>query len=305
MSEIAILIVVYKRLNNLEKLITSLQDSNNEILVYVDFDDYHSAENKAVISCVKKFTSSRVVTSTINVKNVGPGFAVPEAIRWGFQYANYLLVIEDDCEIGTKALQYFRSTQHLINSRIKVISGRAAWNEGALARPKKILTLTNYALTNGWLVSYDAWNDLSLYLSKKISVIKIAKYLLLHPFNALPLLFFYSACLINSKTERKAWDCYIILQMILENYYAINPDLTCISTGGIDEIATNTKINKLEQSTYIALASEKSPSSVLNCDQNFINSNNRHIEKNLYRIKTYHLLSPLKAWLRTFKYNSI
>jgi len=305
MSEIAILIVVYKRVNNLEKLITSLKYSNNEILVYVDFDDDHSAANQAVISCVKKFTSSRVVISTINVRNVGPGFAVPEAIRWGFQYANYLLVIEDDCEIGTNALQYFTNTQHLIDSRVKVISGRAAWNEEALARPKKILTLTNYALTNGWLVSYDSWNDLSLYLSKKISIIKIAKYLLFNPFNVLPLLFFYSACLINSNTERKAWDCYIILQMILENYYAINPDLTCISTGGIDEIATNTKINKLAPNTYIALASEKSPSYVLNSDKNFINSNNRHIEKNIFRIKTYHLFSPLKSWFRIFKYKSI
>jgi hypothetical protein len=304
MSQYAVLIIVYKRLNNLEKLITNLQKSNRDILVYVDYADCYSPENQAVISCVRQFTESGVITSKINTSNVGPGYAIPEAVQWGFNFANYLLVLEDDCEIGINALEYFTNTQSLIDQNIKIISGRAAWDEEAPSRPKEILTLTNYALTNGWLVSIDSWSDLSVYLSRKIRLVVIAKKILFNPSRALPLLFFYSACLVNMKTERKAWDCFIVLQMILENYYAVNPDLSCISTGGIDEFATNTKIKLSETNSYISFAGNNPPSYLLNRDKNFIKSTNKQIERNLYMIKFFHLLSPLNSWFKTFKYKS-
>lgn len=304
MSQYAVIIIVYKRITNLEKLITNLQKSKRDILVYVDYDDYGSPENQAVISYVRQFTELGVITSKINVRNVGPGYAIPEAVQWGFNFANYLLVLEDDCEIGINALEYFTNNQYLIDQKIKIISGRAAWDMEAPSRPKEILTLTNYALTNGWLVSADSWSDLSIYLSRKIRLVDIAKNILFNPSRALPLLFFYSACLVNMKTERNAWDCFIVLQMILENYYAVNPDMSCISTGGIDEFATNTKIKLSEKISYISFASNSPPAHLLNRDEYFIKSTNKQIERNLYKIKFFHLLSPLNSCFKIFKYKS-
>jgi hypothetical protein len=161
MKKYAVLLIVYKRYHNLEHLITILTKSNIRIYAYVDIDDNSSKENLNAISIVKKYTDLGQIASHINKRNLGAGSAIPKAIDWVFNHEDYVLVIEDDCELGDHALEYFENSINYLSAQVKIISGRSAYAETDKFRPINKLTLTNYSLTNGWLTSRKSWQNIS------------------------------------------------------------------------------------------------------------------------------------------------
>lgn len=302
MKKYAVLLVVYKRYHNLEHLITILTKSNIRIYTYVDIDDNSSKENLNAISIVKKYTDLGQITSHINNRNLGAGTAIPNAINWVFNHEDYLLVIEDDCELGDHALDYFENSINYLRDQVKIISGRSAYAETDKNRPIKKLTLTNYSLTNGWLTSRESWQNISRRVESGVNFRLYVLTVLRNPLKTLPLSYFYAACLINMSAKRFAWDCFVIFEMLAKNYYSVNPDLTCITTKGIDEFASNTIGASYHSRTHIALSSEFSPSSFLDTNRKCIKSNNTFIKKNIYKIKWYHLFSPIKSCFKTRRY---
>ena len=303
MKKFAILIIVFKRPDKLETKIRQLLYFGYPLYIYVDFDNQNSPENKKVISIINDLKNRYKFSYHINKKNIGPGYAVPAAIDWAFKSEENLLILEDDCELGNHALQYFENAQNYINGDIKIVSGRSAWNEDSNSRPNGILTLTNYPLTNGWLVSKIAWKEISIYLNDGVNFYEIIKIFLKSPTKLIPLSFFYSACILNTRSNRKAWDCFVALKMISQNYFSVNPDLTLITTRGIDEVASNTFYENYVDCDAIALASIHPPGVNLDRDKNLIELNNLYIENVIYSMKCYHLFSPIKSWFKIFKYN--
>jgi GR25 family glycosyltransferase involved in LPS biosynthesis len=302
MKKYAVLLIVYKRYHNLEHLITTLTKSNIRIYAYVDIDDNSSKENLNAISLVKKYTDLGQIASHVNKRNLGAGSAIPKAIDWVFNHEDYVLVFEDDCELGDHALEYFENSINHLSDQVKIISGRSAYAETDKFRPINKLTLTNYSLTNGWLTSRESWQNISRRIE---SGVKFRLYLLTvlrNPVKTLPLSYFYAACLMNMGVKRFAWDCFVTFEMLAKNYYSVNPDLTCITTKGIDEFASNTIGASYHSRNHIALSSEFSPSSFLDTNRKYIKSNNTFIKKNIYNIKWYHLFSPIKSCFKTRRY---
>jgi hypothetical protein len=302
MTNFAILIVAFRRPNELVELVESLSGSGKKVYVYVDFDENLSVENQEVIQFAKRLQTLGAVNCFINSKNVGVGRAVPTAINWSLETENNILVLEDDCELGEHALSYFSNTLELISGDVVIVSGRSAWPEEGASACYSRLTLTNLPLTNGFLVSKQSWELISRSLENpKISsryLISVIK----DPRRILVLNFFYSACLINDRIDAKAWDCFIVFEMLVSNFFSVNPNLSAVTTRGIDDVASNTKLTNFESFEYIVKASSNKPSEVLDKGRSSIKLTNRQVSKKIYNVKIQNLFSPLKSWLKIFKY---
>jgi hypothetical protein len=302
MTYLAVLIVAYRRPKELLNLVESLSGTHIKIYVYVDYDENNSSENQEVLQIAKSLQITGVITCWINSENVGVGRAVPSAIDWSLESEDYILVLEDDCELGEYALSYFLNSRHLISGKIAIVSGRSAWSELVNSPVLDCLTLTNLALTNGFLVSKQSWTRISRSLVHPKLGRRYLISILSNPRNFLVLSYMYSACLVNTKISMKAWDCFIVFEMLVSSYYSVNPNLSTISTRGIDHVASNTKIHDSKGLEYVVRASRGQPSTKIDMSRNSIILTNRQISRNIYGVKIQNLFSPIKSWLKIFKY---
>jgi GT2 family glycosyltransferase len=69
MTNFAILIIAFRRPNELVELVNSSSGSGNKVYVYVDFDENLSAENQEVIQIAKKLQTLGKVKCLINSNN--------------------------------------------------------------------------------------------------------------------------------------------------------------------------------------------------------------------------------------------
>lgn len=302
MTYLAVLIVAYRRPKELLSLVESLSGSHKKIYVYVDYDENKSSENQEVLQIAKSLQITGVITCWINSENVGVGRAVPSAINWSLESEDYILVLEDDCELGEYALSYFSNSRDLISGKVAIVSGRSAWSELVNSPVRDRLTLTNLALTNGFLVSKQSWTRVSRSLAHPKLGRRYLISILSNPRNFLVLSYMYSACLVNTKISMKAWDCFIVFEMLVSSYYSVNPNLSTISTRGIDHVASNTKIHDSKSLEYVVRASRDQPSTKIDMSRNSIILTNRQISRNIYGVKIQNLFSPIKSWLKIFKY---
>ena len=302
MNDYVILIIAFRRPNELRSLIQSSSVSGRKVYVYVDFDESLSKENQEVIQIVKSLQLNGIITCLVNSKNMGVGRAVPLAISWSLETEGHVLVLEDDCELGEHALNYFSKAQAFIAGKVAIVSGRSAWAEEDKSVIHKRLTLTNLPLTNGFLVSKRSWEKISQSLVNPNLGRRFLTSTLERPRYILELSYLYSACVSNSKIAMKAWDCFIAFEMLASDLYSVNPNISTITTRGIDDVASNTKISNGEYSEYIVLASNLEPSEILDKSQNSLLITNRQISRNIYKVKIHNLFSPIKSWLKICKY---
>ena len=302
MSKYAVLIVAYRRPREFINLIESLKNSDKKIYAYIDFDENLSFENQEVIRIGRNFQNKGVIVCEVNSENRGVGLAVPSAIDWALKTEEQILVLEDDCELGKHALSYFSECADFISGNVVMVSGRSAWPENYQTSRNELLTLTNLPLTNGFLISRQSWKLMSKsFVHPKLGsryIVSIFK----NPSNLLIMSFVYSACIFNAKTSLKAWDCFIAFEMLVSNYYSVNPNFSTISTRGLDHVASNTKTENFNHIDYVALASDNKPSFYLDKSANSTSSTNYEIIKNIYGVRIQNLFSPTKSWFKIFKY---
>lgn len=302
MSDYGVLIVAYRRPKELSELIESLIPTGKSIYVYVDLDEKTSIENQEVIKVAEKFHKSAAIIRKVNLRNEGVGHAVPSAITWSLEYEENILVLEDDCELGAHALEYFDNSKKYISGKVVIVSGRSAWSEKYSNQLHHHLTLTNFALTNGFLISKDSWRVISRTLVDQRLEIRFVISAFKRPRNFLSLSYFYAACKLNSKIEMKAWDCFIVFEMLASNLHSLNPNYSAITTRGIDQVASNTKKNEWQTVEYVVKASEIKPSNQLNHSRKALLETNYEISKKIYKCNFRHLFSPMKAWVKIFIY---
>lgn len=305
MHDFVILIVAYRRPQNLRKLMNYALNLGLKPFIYVDYDEFGSPENTEVIDLVKYATQENLIYSKINNLNIGVGRAVPDAINWVMSIEQKVLVLEDDCVPTANAYHYFLNASGYLKDEVKIVSGRAAWSEKSKGKPQGFLTLTNYPLTNGWLVGKDSWKEISYLLDCKLSVINLLRTVHSRPRKLLPVSYFLAACMRNSGSGRRAWDCFIVLAMISNDYLAVNPDYTCVATHGLDSVASTTTPKAGSQSDVIIESSTAPPGRELNPGKVYIQINNNYIKSNIYRIRLRHLLSPAKALFKILLYKAM
>lgn len=292
-DKVPVLIACYLRPSNLQAILEIISESPRRVYIQIDYPPLQFMNlHLEILSTINSFTTKLEIVTKINPENLGVQFAVPFAIDWVLGIESSVLVLEDDCIPNQSALAFFDESISLISGKVVLISGRCP----SVEVEKSELSLSNYALTNGWLVTKQSWDLIrpTFRIPNIREVITSTNTL----FRYLPFSFFLAACISVNRGKSKAWDCFILLRMIVNNYYSISPDKSCITVLGVDEYASNTKPGLRNVNEIYSVASTKAPSSKVDVSKRYRKETNRTFIREVYNIRWFHIFSPIKALLK-------
>lgn len=292
----AILIIGYERPENVDLILSSLEQYQNSIYLFIDLDEFHtSAMNALMIERAKSLTNRENLSIFIAEENYGVGGAVPAALNWVFNFEESVIVLEDDCVPNEFTIPYLSNmllqTRH--DKSIMLVSGSNPLSE---ARRDLESSLSSFPLIWGWAIWRDNWSRMAPYIQKDVRLPTILSKLISKPKKILAISFFTAAYLRSRSGITKAWDCNLALGMLLENYHGIVPNENTITNIGNDSVASHTKLKS--DSPEIITASGRKPSEVIGTNIRIIDS---VISTEIYNLRTRHLLSPLKAAIQILR----
>jgi hypothetical protein len=167
-SELAALIVAYKRSSNLKLIIQECLSSNiHKIYIAIDGPaDKASLEN--ITDCIsvahefKKLHPHRIFTKFSEV-NLGAAVSILSGCSWIFSREDFAVVIEDDCLPTKDFFSWVRQSEKILfkDPRVFIISG----NQFAPVNlTGNIPSLSKYPLTWGWATSKYKWDIMASYI---------------------------------------------------------------------------------------------------------------------------------------------
>jgi len=293
----SVLIVCYLRPKNLDAILSLLNGANRKIYIFLDKAPSnlgHITESiKEVISSHKNLEIAVIEARD----NCGVGKAVPIAIDQVLQLENKVIVLEDDCIPNEFALEYFDYFSKYLEEKVVMVSGRSSRKSNADVYTNSRVTYCSYPLINGWLVGQEGWNRINP-LQSKFCFTKCLFWLIRHPERILVFCFFWAAVIRVRSGQLRAWDSLIAFRMLVDGLLSINPDRTCVTVLGVDEVASNTKILKSTVSEVYLEADKLAPSHFLDKSHESRRNADQQIESGIYNVNFLNFLSPLWALLR-------
>jgi hypothetical protein len=230
-------------------------------------------------------------------ENCGVDKAVPIAIDQVLQNENKVIVLEDDCIPNEFALEYFDYFSKYLEEKVVMVSGRSSRTSTADGFANSRVTYCSYPLINGWLVSQEGWKRINP-LQSEFFFRKCLVWLIRHPAKILVFCYFWAAVIRVRSGQLRAWDSLIAFRMLVDDLLSINPDRTCVTVLGVDEVASNTKIIKTTVSEVYLEADKLAPSHFLDNSHESKRNADHQIESGIYRVNFLNLLSPFWALLR-------
>lgn len=156
---IPVLIVGYKRVEEIKKLVLSCIDSGAN-QVYIAIDGAKSGENKLASQYVQIFDSLRVDFPSIKFlfwmreENLGSATSVITAIDWAFQSETELAVLEDDLVISPNLLKYFTKNINQLSTKKLMITGSNVFTD--FFHESRVGS-THFPVVWGWATTKDNW----------------------------------------------------------------------------------------------------------------------------------------------------
>lgn len=294
----SLLVVAYRRPVLLAQMLDHIPESIEKIYVFIDRSPTLDKLNQDVMTVLEKYSAlDNRIRFRIAERSLGPGKSIPTAIQWGFESANNLLVLEDDCLPTTSGYEYFSKNGKLLTKGY-LICGTSPFDFKKNKSTQKSLTLSRYALISGWMVNKETWEKLNIQSVLKKSYFEILKKICFAPNLYLPASFFYASVIRVRRGEISAWDSALCLSMILNNVKALIPNVTLVDNLGLDSVASNTKAMDEDSSNIYNGASKEMPSDEYDFSRRAQNRTNHAIEYGIYGMKLRNLLSPLISTLR-------
>lgn len=269
--------------------------------IYIFIDGYSqgvSELHEEVINIANKYSKIKNVFVRVEDYNIGAQAAVLEAVTWALGLEDNVIVLEDDSTLNENSLRYFDRNQYLLeNGSIKILSGRSINGLSTLIdNSKQKLFVASFPLTNGWSVNRDSWKLLTV-TAKRMEILGAIFRLIYKQIYTFNVFCFFAAGYyrFRNKIGKTGWDSMIAFNFIIFNYKCIIPSVNVIGNNGCDNVASNTTYQNEEiKEDFIELG---------NFNDNFILMRDRDLEKKvdslitkeIYEVKKYHILSPLKA----------
>jgi hypothetical protein len=125
------------------------------------------------------------------------------------------------------------------------------------------------------------------------------KKIVFHPSLAIELCYFLAADLRARAGKLEAWDCSLALYMLLEDKKAIIPNEACVSNVGGDQFASH-QMDVSGESRVVTSYADVPPSTILSTEVKLRKKLEKIIEKKIYGMRFYHLLSPIKFIAQEF-----
>lgn len=287
-----VLIICFRRPNNLEVIVRACDDEKRDIYIFVDKCDNYDELNTEVCGLANQYAkSSQRIKVKISEKNLGVRFAVPTAIDWALESCENLIVLEDDCIPNQYALDYFDKSIKLINHETVIVSG------STLPKfPDKLsgfIYESAYPLIWGWGLTKNSWAKIRpdyAFVWKEV-LLSILKY----PNRAIPILFFYAAVIRVNRGLLNAWDSPVALRMLIGNYKSVIPDNSVISNVGLDEVASHFETTSTNPERAVTNYGNRLPSMTKNLNRKLSRELDKEIRNQIYEMKFRHVLSPLKS----------
>lgn len=156
---IPVLIVGYKRVEEVKKLVLSCIDSGANH-VYIAIDGAKGGEKKLEPQYLQIFDSLKVDFPSIKFliwireENLGSATSVITAVDWAFQSETELAILEDDLVISPNLLPYFTENINQLSSKKLMITGSNVFTD--FFKESRV-GLTHLPVVWGWATNKDNW----------------------------------------------------------------------------------------------------------------------------------------------------
>jgi hypothetical protein len=294
----AVLIVAFARPANLLQILSVLEPLEFEIYLFVDTSQgKHEALNAETVKIAREIESDDRIRVRVSTSNLGVGKAVPAGIRWAFEHVDELFILEDDCIPSLEFFEYATRFSKHLNAKIRMISGTNLIPVSKRTTSLGTSSFSSYPSIWGWFTNAESWKYLSKYTEHLPSPFTILGCFFRRPSKILSVSFFYAASIRVYRQETSAWDCQVALAMLIHDYVSILPSRNMIQNIGADSVSShdmkvnNPNSNVVANFQFLAAQAENQ----LDADKKF--QNDRLLEREVYKIRIRHILSPLKSWI--------
>ena len=292
-----VLIVCYLRPQKLRNILEGLVGSTRAIYVFIDkAPDSHRELNDEVRKIANEYSAILNIKIESPLENLGVELGVPSGIDWAIRFENEIIIIEDDCLPTSYAYEYFDKVICKLEGEVVIACGTSP-NTNLSNSSSHSLTLGSYPLIWGWCTTAENWKRLRVSIGGPPPHKRIFKFLIKYPSKLVSVCYFYSASIRIHRNRMKAWDSLVALEMILSQFKAIIPNQTLVSNSGFDHQAHHF-FQTPETSGEVVSQAVEGPASE-SFDFSFVSmtETDKNIEKNIYKMKLRHSLSPIKALL--------
>jgi hypothetical protein len=289
-EKLPVLVVAFCRSRNLYEILNSLIGEDRRVYVVIDkATDRFVKENKEVISCAKSFEDKLNLRIRVNEENAGVKMGVPNAVEYVLTEEFSCIVLEDDCLADNLALNFFDSMATNLKENICLVTGDSPWFKDEV----DVNTVSTYPLIWGWATNRPQWNKLKIFVNQPAPWKVAFKTLCRKPNLAIPIAFFLASQIRIEKEKLQAWDCSLALSMILQDLKCIIPSTRLTSNIGNDEFAHHTLSQKSVRTETVSMG--RRITERVSYEEKLEHITDAAIQKRIYKMKWFHLMSPLKA----------
>lgn len=283
-SDVAVLVVAYRRSSNLETILKSCLE-NNYTNLYVALDAPKNPEAKEDVEACKNSLRAFGVRNNLNIKskiadtNLGCSISVLTACDWAFSKESFVIVIEDDCLPTQEFFNFVNDGKEVMasNPQIGMVGGSQF---APLEVTSDTWSLSDYPLIWGWATSRDRWHEIRrsyLSLGKNLNRGCFASYS--------EFIYWWAGTRRALSGFVDAWDTPLVYVFRTLELKVLLPGRNLIVNVGNDFAATHTKAESLllnlETGSYHKSNSQPLDNRVLNKWQ----------RRKLFRISPRHILS--------------
>ena len=245
------------------------------------------------------FTSA-TRSSEIYSSHLGPGKAMLRALDWVFQYEEIVLVLEDDVFPNKHAEGYWELVKDIVSSSYVLATSRSPFRDQKISNHLNS-GLSKYALTNGWIVSRQIWEDFQSHQNKSL-LNEFIKFIVKQPLLVRTEHFFFlAAAILGRRGIVPAWDSQFIFFVLLNKIKTITPNKSCVEIRGVDAVASNTLTNSKTIDEIFWRADDLPPATYFSNDELTNSIYDKEIKSKIYNIRWWHIFSPIKSLLRILK----
>ncbi len=233
-----VLIVGFKRYNNILKLLLDLKSSGIS-KVYLALDGILETDldaRRKFLADLEAFDreSGCIVEKWIRPKNLGPAVSIITAIDWFFSKEESGVILEDDLEIGSSAMPFFQKglREFREDLQVGIIAGSNYWDHA----PNKSCW-SRFPITWGWATWKNRWEELrQVFFFSELDFLESGK---------LSERLFWKVGLHRCLSgDQDAWDIPFASYFRNTSKVCVFPPVNLISNTGVDEFAGNTLENK-------------------------------------------------------------
>lgn len=289
-TELNVLIIGYKRIRNVKRSIMKLSEYGaQEIFVALDYSNEADIRSQQ-IQLQEEMRDRTNVHFWLRKTNAGVAAGVITAIDWFFSNVESGAILEDDLEFDVGFLHFM--TQGLrayeFVSEVLMLSANRYSPQSDCGT-----TACNYPQIWGWATWRSQWGI----IRGLITEVSLGNRL----FNPLKKqeAFFWSGAIRVSEGFIDTWDLPLALCFYQEKFLCILPPVNLVTNTGSDVFASHTISNSYPMNVAIQ-SLENVNFKDIDEIKSEIGTQNDYLEKHVFRIRWYHVVSPAKLILSKF-----